>query len=65
MERAAGAVVLAGFAQFDAAIHRIDYVDTVKQVVNKALRDHAGHKMGWDLRVLKVKQDTTKAKAVS
>lgn len=44
MEWAAGTVILTGFAQFDATIHRIDYIDAVEQVVNKALRDHAGHK---------------------
>jgi hypothetical protein len=37
VERAAGAVVFAGFFEFYTAIDHIDYVEAVEQVVNKTL----------------------------
>ncbi|MNN50659.1 hypothetical protein D3C81_1652550 [compost metagenome] len=43
VERAAGAVVLAGLLQLDARTHHLDDVGAVEQVVDEALRDQAGH----------------------
>lgn len=43
VERAAGAVVLAGFLQLDARTHHLDDVGAVQQVIDEALRYQAGH----------------------
>ena len=44
VERAAGAVVLAGLLQLDARAHHIDDVGAVEQVIDEGLRDQAGHR---------------------
>ena len=44
MERAAGAVVLAGFFKLDARGDHLDDVGAVKQVVDEGLRYESGHK---------------------
>jgi hypothetical protein len=39
MEGAAGAVVFAGFAQLNATIDHIDYIEAIEHVIDKTLWD--------------------------
>ena len=43
MKRAAGGVVLACLAQFDALVDDIDDIDPAEQVINKILGNQTGH----------------------
>jgi hypothetical protein len=45
VEGAAGAEVFTGFAQLNATIDHIDYVEAVEHVIDKALRDKTGHEI--------------------
>ncbi|MNP25545.1 hypothetical protein D3C76_1183580 [compost metagenome] len=45
VERAAGAVVLAGLLQLDARTHHIENVGAVEQVIDEGLRYQAGHSL--------------------